>query len=120
MHPITQGRRESNVGPRPAQIWRISGFVNCKTDEDSASVLSKLWCDLQQKKKGLYRNSNGFLGQNQVISYKEKKGLHRNFDGPWGHCTSLPPSRYLPAQNHENKKKLPLCLSSDYGLSLLE
>ena len=27
-----RGRREPNVGPGPAQIWRISGFVNSKTD----------------------------------------------------------------------------------------
>ena len=57
-----QGRREPNVGPGPAQMWRNSGFVNSETDGDNAAVLSKLWCDL--KKKGLHRNSNGFFGQN--------------------------------------------------------
>ena len=46
-----QGRREPNVGPGPAQIWRISGFVNSKTDGENAAVLSELGCDLQKKKR---------------------------------------------------------------------
>ena len=37
-----QGRRKPNVGPGPAQISRISGFVNTKTDRENAAVLSKL------------------------------------------------------------------------------
>ena len=32
----SQGRREPNVGPGPAQILRISGFVNSKTDGENA------------------------------------------------------------------------------------
>ena len=32
-----QRRREPNVGPGPAQIWRISGFVNSKTDGENAA-----------------------------------------------------------------------------------
>ena len=38
------------MGPGPAQIWRISGFVNSKTDGENAAGLSELWCDLQKKK----------------------------------------------------------------------
>ena len=38
----SQGRREPNVGPGPAQILRISGFVNSKTDGENAAVLSEL------------------------------------------------------------------------------
>ena len=45
----SQGRQESNVGPGPAQIWWISGFVNYKTDGEMPQ-LSELWCDLQKKK----------------------------------------------------------------------
>ena len=74
-----QGRREPNVGPGPAQIWRISGFVNSKTEGENAAVLSELWCDLK-KKKGLHRNFNGFSGRNLVISKKEKS-LHWNSNG---------------------------------------
>ena len=33
---------EPNVGPGPAQILRISGFVNSKTDGENAAVLSEL------------------------------------------------------------------------------
>ena len=53
---FAQGRREPNVGPGPAEIWRISGFVNSKTDGENAR----------------YMNSNGFSGQNRVISKKKK------------------------------------------------
>ena len=38
----TQRRREPNVGPGPAQIRRISGFVNSKTDREHAAFLSEL------------------------------------------------------------------------------
>ena len=44
-----QGCREPNVGPGPAQIWRISRFVNSKTEWENGAVLSELWCDLQKK-----------------------------------------------------------------------
>ena len=37
-----QERREPNVGPGPAQIRRISGFMNSKTDGENAALLSKL------------------------------------------------------------------------------
>ena len=47
------GRREPNVGPGPAQIWRISGFVNSKMDGENATVWSEKWCDLKKKKGGL-------------------------------------------------------------------
>ena len=46
----SQGRTEPNVGPGPAQIWWISGFVNSKTDRENAAVLSELWCNLKKKK----------------------------------------------------------------------
>ena len=36
-----QGRREPNVGPRPAKILRIFGFANSKTDGENATVLSE-------------------------------------------------------------------------------
>ena len=42
--------REPNVGPEPAQILRISGFVNSKTDRKNATVLSGFSCDLKKKK----------------------------------------------------------------------
>ena len=45
------GRRERNVGPGSAQILRISGFVNSKTDGENALVLSGFSCDLQKKRK---------------------------------------------------------------------
>ena len=47
--PCPQERREPNVGPGPAQIWRISGFVYSKTDGKTAAFLSELWCDLKKK-----------------------------------------------------------------------
>ena len=67
-----QGRREPNVGPGPAQICRISGFVKPKIYEKNAAVWSEKRCDLQNKKKGLHRNLNGFSGQIQVISKKKR------------------------------------------------
>ena len=36
-----QGRREPNVGPGPAQICRISGFVKSKIDGENAAVWSE-------------------------------------------------------------------------------
>ena len=39
--PAMQGSREPNVGPGPAQILRIFGFVNSKTDGENATVQSK-------------------------------------------------------------------------------
>ena len=65
----SRGRREPNVSPGPAQIWRISGFVKSKTDGQNAAVWFEIWCDLQ--KKGLHRNSNGFSGRIWVISKKK-------------------------------------------------
>ena len=44
-----QERREPTVSPGPAQILRISGLVNSKTDGENAAFLSELWCDLQKK-----------------------------------------------------------------------
>ena len=79
-----QWRWGSKVGPGPSQIWRISGFVKSKTDGENGAVWSEKRGDLQRKKKGLHRNSNGFSG-----SPKKKKvfRLHMlisqcHFDGP--------------------------------------
>ena len=46
IHTVT-GAPRANVGPGPPQIWRVSGFVNSKTDGENAAFLSELWCDLQ-------------------------------------------------------------------------
>ena len=53
-----QGRREPNVNPGPAQILRISGFVNSKTGGENATVLSGFSRDLQ--KKGLKEKCHSF------------------------------------------------------------
>ena len=80
-----QGRREPNVGPGPAQIWRISGFVNSKTDGENAAVLSELLFDLQKKKK-VFR-------PHMLISQCHFDGPLSN---PWapGSLYPLPPSRW--------------------------
>ena len=57
MISISQGRRGPNVGPGPAQIWRISGLVKSQTDGENAAVWSKMWCDLKKK-----RSSSKFEG----------------------------------------------------------
>ena len=49
-----QGRREPNLGLGPAQILRISVFVNSKTDGKNAAVLSEFRCDLKKKKKKIF------------------------------------------------------------------
>ena len=46
-----QCRRETKVGPEPAHIWRIYGFVKSKIDKENAVTWSKKWCDLQKKNK---------------------------------------------------------------------
>ena len=40
LNTTNQGRREPNVDQRPAQILRISGYVNSKTNGENATVLS--------------------------------------------------------------------------------
>ena len=49
-HWDSQGRREPNVGPGPAQICQISGFVKSKIYEKKAAVWSEKRCDLKKKK----------------------------------------------------------------------
>ena len=54
-----QVRREAIVGPGPAQIWRISGSVNSKTNGDNQQFYPN--SDVISKKE---KESNGFSGQN--------------------------------------------------------
>ena len=91
-----QGRREPNVGPRPAQILRISGFVNSKTDGENATVLSGFWCDL--KKKRSRKNVTVF---SRFWSDLKKKvfGLpHTDFSVSlrWAFWSPWPPSQRAP------------------------
>ena len=96
-----QGLREPNVGPGSAQITRISGFVNLKTDGENATVFSGLSCDL--KKKGLQGKIPQFSQDFDVISKKNNKKKRSSvfhilisqchFDGPseaHGHSARLP------------------------------
>ena len=67
-----QGRRKPNVGPRSAQILRVSGFVNSKKDGENASVLSGFSCDFPLQKKGLQGKMPPFSQDFGVISEKKK------------------------------------------------
>ena len=72
-----QGRREPNVGPGLAQIWRISGFVNSKTDGENPALLSELWCDLQKKNNKVFTKILAVFPVEIRWSTKKKvSGLH--------------------------------------------
>ena len=59
------------MGQGPAQILRIPGFMNSKTDGENATVLSEFRCDLQ--KKGLQGKVPPFSQDFDVTSKKKKK-----------------------------------------------
>ena len=57
-----QGRREPNVGPRSAQILRISSFVNSETEGEYATVLSGFDGISPPKKRSLRKNATVLSG----------------------------------------------------------
>ena len=74
-----QCRRGPKVGPAPAQIWRISGFVKSKTDGENAAVWSEKWCDLQKKK--VFTEIQTVFPVEIRWSPKKKKGLQTSHAG---------------------------------------
>ena len=83
-----QWRWGPKVGPRRAQIWRNSGFVESKIDGENAAVWSEKWCDLQTKrKKAFTKNLTVFPVEIRWSPKKKVFDLHMlifqcHFDGP--------------------------------------
>ena len=109
------------MGPGPAQIWRNSGFVKSKIDDENAAVWSAKWCNLQKKKRSSTKTLTVFLAEIKWSPPQKQKrsspkfwrffrwAFHFSmyfgwvpsrahgppkFHGPRGHCPPLPPSRW--------------------------
>ena len=93
-----QGRREPNVGPTPAQMWRNCGFVKSKTDGENAVVWSEKWCDLKKKK-----NSTVFPAeikwspkQNKTVYMRLRWAFHFSMSFGWAPLELMGPGVIVP------------------------
>ena len=76
-----QGRRETNMGPGPAQIWRNSGLVKSKIGGEKAALWSEKWCDLQKKK--VFTEILTIFPAEIRWSAKDIRLFTCNYDGPF-------------------------------------
>ena len=107
---LTQGRREPRVGPGTAQILRISGFVQSKTNKENGTLFFGFSSDLQNKKRSSPKLKRFFCPKSGDLLTEKKRSSVFHFDGsykaqwalswapsgPWAPRRSMGPGVVVP------------------------